>query len=102
MTETENQRIDLQSVFAAGEVLVEDFVEDLVVWSIRQRSLHHLDLRAALIFDLVDGHRPVTDIVSALEGEFDIDRTSLTSDIMLCIEHLMSVGVIDYVGKIPP
>lgn len=102
MTDNGRHGIDLNSVFAPGELVVEDFTADLVVWSIRQRSLHHLDLRAALIFDLVDGHRTVAEIVSALLKEFDVERASIVPDVVACLEQLVRVGIIDYVGRFPP
>ena len=52
----------------------------------------------ARLFDLLDGHTPVSLLVDRVLGELEVDRESLERDSLAFLEELLQAGVVEEVA----
>ena len=88
------------AVFRHNESLVaRDLAGEKVIIPVRGKvgdlgSIYTLNEVGGQVWNLIDGKRRVTDIVSSLLQEYDVDAATLAGDIRRLIEELEQEGLI--------
>ena len=81
----------------AGRVLAQPSAESLILLNPESGQYYTLDEVGARIWDLCDGSRQVTDLVSAIHAEFDAPVAAIQADVVellddLCRDKLVAVS----------
>lgn len=86
---------DLSSVLRRRSGLVlESFDDALLIWDETSTRLHHLDLPAALIWDELDGRRPLDAVSAVLAAEFATSPDQLAADVLAVARRLLDEGLV--------
>lgn len=89
--------MDLDSVYARNErVVSRKMVDELILVPIRQsvaemQSLYTLNEVGARVYELIDGTRPVREIVEAIVAEFDVAFETAEADVREFIDQLLRI-----------
>ena len=71
------------------DLVVEAFDDALLIWDESTGTLHHLDIRAALVWEHMDG-RPLQEIAVLIAQELDVERESLLDDLVTLGDNLVT------------
>ncbi len=73
------------------ELVAEWFEDALLVWDEASERLHHLDLRAALVWAELDG-RPIGVVADALSRDFS--EAAVRQDVLTLCDRLLTEGLL--------
>lgn len=89
--------MELDAVFARNEQVVSrKIVDELILVPMRKdvadmETLYTLNEVGARVYELIDGTRPVREIVNTIVNEFDVTEPQATSDVRAFIEQLLDI-----------
>jgi len=89
--------MELDSVYARNDrVVSRKIVDELILVPIRQsvaemETLYTLNEVGARVYELIDGKRPVRDIVDAIVTEFDVAFETAEADVREFISQLLQI-----------
>jgi len=93
--------IDLDKVYRVSDrVASRKIVDEVILVPLRDsvaetESLYSLNEVGARVYDLVDGKRPVRDIIAAIEEEFEVSFEQAQDDVMQFLEQLLTIKSIE-------
>jgi len=99
--------MELDAVFARNEKVVSrKIVDELILVPMRKdvadmETLYTLNEVGARIYELIDGKRPLNEIVSAVVDEFDVTAQQAESDVREFIAQLLEIESIHLVESEP-
>ena len=91
---------DLNAVYERSDALVtRDLAGEKIIVPVRGKvgdlnNIFTLNTVANDIWTLVDGTRTVAEIVTQLETEYDVDRSTLETDVCRVLDELSSDGLV--------
>ena len=94
---TRQTAMELDTVFARNEQVVSrKIVDELILVPMRKdvadmETLYTLNEVGARVYELIDGSRPVGEIVSAVVNEFDVTEEQAESDVREFVEQLLEI-----------
>ena len=97
--------MELDDVYTRNDhVVSRRIVDELILVPIRNNvadaeTLYTLNEVGARVYELIDGKRPVRDIVSAIVSEFDVTGDEARADVLEFIEQLLAIESIRKVGE---
>jgi hypothetical protein len=89
--------MELDSVYARNDrVVSRKIVDQLILIPIRQsvaemEAMYTMNEVGARVYELIDGTRPVREIVEAIVAEFDVDFEAAESDVREFISQLLQI-----------
>jgi hypothetical protein len=89
--------MELDSVYARNDrVVSRKIVDELILVPIRQsvaemETLYTLNEVGARVYELIDGQRPVREIVEAIVTEFDVAFETAEADVREFISQLLQI-----------
>jgi hypothetical protein len=89
--------MELDSVYARNDrVVSRKIVDELILIPIRQsvaemEAMYTMNEVGARVYELIDGTRPVREIVEAIVAEFDVDFEAAESDVREFISQLLQI-----------
>jgi len=89
--------MELDSVYARNDrVVSRKIVDELILIPIRQsvaemEAMYTMNEVGARVYELIDGRRPVREIVEAIVAEFDVDFEAAESDVREFISQLLQI-----------
>ena len=89
--------MELDSVYARNDrVVSRKIVDELILVPIRQsvaemETLYTLNEVGARVYELIDGKRPVREIVEAIVAEFDVPFETAEADVREFISQLLQI-----------
>lgn len=92
--------MELDTVYARNErVVSRKIVDELILVPIRKdvadmETLYTLNEVGARVYELIDGTRPVREIVSAIVTEFQVTEQQAQSDVRDFIDQLLEIDSI--------
>lgn len=95
--------MELDAVFARNEQVVSrKIVDELILVPMRKdvadmETLYTLNEVGARVYELIDGKRPLGEIVSAIHEEFDVTEQQAESDVREFIEQLLEIEAVHHV-----
>jgi hypothetical protein len=93
--------IDLDKVYRVSDrVASRKIVDEVILVPLRNsvaetESLYSLNEVGARVYDLVDGQRPVRDIIAVIEEEFEVSFEQARDDVTEFLEQLLSIKSIE-------
>lgn len=78
----------------SDEVLYQEVGGEAVLLDLASEQYFGLDPVGTRIWELMDGHRLLSDIHDVLCGEFDADRDRIGSDLLALVQSLMDAGLV--------
>lgn len=72
---------------------VEEFDDALLVWDERGRRLHHLDLRAAVVWDALRDGRRLLEVAADLAADFPGHEMAVYRDVTRLAQRLVDDGL---------
>jgi len=97
--------MELGSVYERNErVVSRKIVDELILVPIRKNvadmeTLYTLNEVGARVYELVDGERPVSDIVDRIVSEFEVERTIAEADVREFLAQLLEIDGIREVSR---
>ena len=70
-------------------LVVEGFDDAVLIWDESSARLHHLDLWAAVVWEELDGFRPLSALSRDLADEFSASRERLADDLLTVAGKLL-------------
>jgi len=98
--DTEPKNMELRDVYVRNDQVVSRrIVDELILVPIRKNvadaeTLYTLNEVGARVYELIDGARPVHDIVSAIVSEFEISGDEARTDVLEFISQLLEIDSI--------
>lgn len=93
---------DLSTVLRRRDgLVVEGFDDALLIWDDAAARLHHLDLPATLIWDELDGRRPLGAVAATLASDFVATPDQLSADVLAVASKLLDEGLVVQVHQEP-
>lgn len=89
--------MELDAVFARNEQVVSrKIVDELILVPMRKdvadmETLYTLNEVGARVYELIDGSRPLREIVSTIVSEFDVTERKAAADVREFIEQLLEI-----------
>lgn len=89
--------MELDEVFARNEQVVSrKIVDELILVPVRKdvadmETLYTLNEVGARVYELIDGKRPLGEIVTAVFDEFDVTEAQAEADVREFIEQLLEI-----------
>ena len=97
--------MELDAVFARNEQVVSrKIVDELILVPMRKdvadmETLYTLNEVGARVYELIDGTRPVREIVNVVLNEFDVTEKQAESDVREFIEQLLEIESIHRIDE---
>ncbi len=96
--------MELDDVYTRNDQVVSRrIVDELILVPIRNNvadaeTLYTLNEVGARVYELIDGKRPVRDIVNVIVSEFDVTGDEARADVLEFIEQLLAIESIRKAG----
>jgi hypothetical protein len=71
---------------------------EAVILSMQTKVLRGLNPVGSRVWELIDGQRPVTEIVDLVTGEFEVPRDRADEDVRTFVQQLLAAGLVTRVA----